>query len=351
MPDPIACERFAAQVISWQIKHGRHDLPWQHGRDPYAIWISEVMLQQTQVATVIAYYRRFLQRFPDVVSLASASLDDVLRLWSGLGYYSRARNLHAAAVTIVSEHGGRFPRDPYALAQLAGIGRSTAAAIAALAFGEPCAILDGNVKRVLCRCFAIDGDPSSGPVQRSLWKLAERLVPAKAADLYTQGMMDLGATVCTRQRPQCALCPLASDCVASRTDRTDMLPRARARAPLPERAVAMLLLRHGEHVLLERRPAHGIWGGLWSLPEADVGDDVREHCVRRFGVRAGAVQALPGVRHAFTHYKLSIRPWRIEVRSLGPCVTEGAIAWLSREDAVRAALPSPVRRILEAHEA
>ena len=344
----VGRERFAQRVIAWQEMHGRHDLPWQRRRDPYAVWVSEIMLQQTQVATVIPYYQRFMQRFPDVDSLASASLDEVMQLWSGLGYYSRGRNLHRAAVTVSTEHAGVLPRDPEMLAKLSGIGRSTAAAIAALAFGSPCAILDGNVKRVLCRHFAVAGDPGSGPVERDLWALAEQLVPKTQVDVYTQGMMDIGATVCLRHRPKCAACPLAADCAAHRSGRVNEFPQARSRAPLPERAVAMLLLQHRAEVMLEKRPPHGIWGGLWSLPEADVDQDPLAFCASRFGVSAGEVKALPVVNHGFTHFRLRIQPWHVEVRSLQPEVTEPGTVWLPLQEARGAALPSPVRRILEA---
>ena len=220
---------FARRIIEWQRESGRHDLPWQSSRDPYAIWVSEIMLQQTQVATVVRYYQRFLARFPDIGALARADLDAVLQLWSGLGYYSRARNLHAAAQQLAFRHDGQFPRDPQAIASLPGVGRSTAAAIAALAFGVRGAILDGNVKRVLCRAFGIDADPGASATQRTLWALAEALLPVRDIEAYTQGLMDLGATVCVRSAPRCSLCPLRADCVAARLGRVDELPRARAR--------------------------------------------------------------------------------------------------------------------------
>ncbi|RPI41132.1 MAG: A/G-specific adenine glycosylase, partial [Betaproteobacteria bacterium] len=335
---------FAQRVIDWQGRHGRHDLPWQRSRNPYAVWISEIMLQQTQVATVIPYYQRFLQRFPDVGALASASVDQVMQLWSGLGYYSRARNLHRAANEVAKEHAGVFPHDATSLGKLPGVGRSTAAAIAALAFGSRCAILDGNVKRVLCRYFAVAGDPSSSAVERDLWALAERLVPQAQADVYTQGMMDIGATVCLRQRPKCSLCPLAADCAAHRSGRVDRFPQRRQRAALPEREVAMFVLHHRAEVMLQKRPPHGIWGGLWSLPEADPEHDPVLVCESRFGARAAEVRALPVVKHGFTHFRLRIRPWRIDVRTLAPRAAESGIMWLPLGEARDAALPAPVRR-------
>src|SRR5205823_4188557 len=250
----------AGRLIRWQARHGRHDLPWQQTRDPYRIWLSEVMLQQTQVATVIPYYERFLARFPDVKSLAGAHLDDVLALWSGLGYYSRARNLRAAARILVESWGGRFPRTREALASLPGVGRSTAAAIAVFAFGEREAILDGNVKRVLARHFAVRGFPGERRVVNRLWKLAESQVPEKDVERYTQALMDLGAGVCTRTRPACASCPLRASCEARSEGKAEAYPRPRPRNPVPLRKTAMLLLLRGGEVLLEKRPPAGLWG-------------------------------------------------------------------------------------------
>jgi A/G-specific adenine glycosylase len=304
------------------------------------------MLQQTQVATVIPYYQRFMARFPNVAALAAAPVDDVMQAWAGLGYYSRARNLHRAAGAVVQAHGGRLPASVEALATLAGIGRSTAAAIAALAYGMRSAILDGNVKRVLCRYFAIEGDPASAPVERRLWSLAEALAPAQDIEAYTQGMMDLGATVCIRSRPQCMLCPLQPGCAAFALGRTEELPQARKRKPVPERSVAMLVLRHGAEVLLEKRRPTGIWGGLWSLPEADTGTDLAALCMQRFGVSDAGMSALPELMHGFTHFRLRIQPWRVEVGTLRPGVTEPGCVWLPLDEARSAALPVPIRKIL-----
>ena len=343
-----ARRRFAARVVAWQRIHGRHDLPWQQRRDPYATWVSEIMLQQTQVATVVPYYRRFLRRFPDVQTLAAASVDEVMQLWSGLGYYSRARNLHRAAITVVTRHAGTVPCEREELARLAGIGRSTAGAIAALAYDKPCAILDGNVKRVLCRYFAIAGDPASGAPESRLWALAEKLVSVRSAAVYTQGMMDLGATVCTRQAPQCGRCPLARDCAARRAGRIEDYPQPRVRTRLRERAVSMLLVWHRGRLLLEKRPAHGIWGGLWSLPEADTADNPAAICALRYGIEAARSTPLACVQHGFTHFRLRIEPWHVEVRSVRNFAAESAAAWFTLEEARAAALPAPIRRILEA---
>ncbi len=352
---------FAARLIAWQRAHGRHDLPWQGGDDPYPVWVSEIMLQQTRVETVIPYYHRFMARFPDLASLAAADEDAVLALWSGLGYYARARNLHAAAQQIVARHSGVFPRAFDAILALPGIGRSTAAAIAALAWGEHRAILDGNVRRVLCRVFGIDGWPGEKAVEGRLWTLAEQLLPPSPQPLphgerrgsngnairaYTQGLMDLGATVCTRTRPHCEACPMQDDCAAHRQGRQAELPTARPRKALPERQTAMLLLLHAGEVLLEKRPPTGIWGGLWSLPECAVDADPRE-AARRLGFDVDTAARLPDLTHSFTHFRLHISPWRLEVRRQPQVESPGRL-WLSPDDALQAAIPSLVRRLINA---
>ncbi|HAP27431.1 MAG TPA: A/G-specific adenine glycosylase, partial [Achromobacter sp.] len=261
---------FAPRIVAWQRQHGRHDLPWQNTRDPYRIWLSEIMLQQTQVATVIPYYERFLQRFPDVAALAAASQEDVMPYWAGLGYYARARNLHRCAQEIVRDWDGRFPPTAEAIATLPGIGRSTAAAIAAFSNGERSPILDGNVKRVFTRHFGIAGDPAKREVEQRLWALAHAQVdaaPGLDMAAYTQGLIDLGATLCTRGKPACDRCPVADTCVARREGRQAELPTPKVRKAIPERETCMLVLRHKGAFLLQQRPEPGIWGGLWSLPE------------------------------------------------------------------------------------
>jgi A/G-specific adenine glycosylase len=306
---------FASRIVNWQQRHGRHSLPWQATRDPYRIWLSEIMLQQTQVATVIPYFERFVARFPDLPALAAAHEDDVLALWSGLGYYSRARNLHAAARAIMAGHGGTFPAVPAAIAQLPGIGRSTAAAIAALAFGQPCAILDGNVKRVLTRHGGIAGWPGDKKTETALWTLAESLLPRTAVESYTQGMMDLGALVCTRSQPACSACPVKVDCIAHTQGRTQELPTPRPQKVLPEKQVQMLLLLDRGELMLEKRPSRGIWGGLWSLPELAPGADATAHCRDRFGFVALTQQFHPfqaadptGAAPSRTARQHSVRP-------------------------------------------
>lgn len=338
---------FAAVLTAWQKSHGRHDLPWQNTRDPYAIWVSEIMLQQTQVTAVIPYYLRFMARFPDVAGLALADEDEVLRHWSGLGYYSRARNLHAAARLVMETHGGRFPSELEDILALPGIGRSTAAAIAAFAFGQRQAILDGNVKRVLARCFGIAGWPGHPPVEKNLWEIAESLLPESAIETYTQGLMDLGASVCSRSKPACDDCPMHASCIAHRERRTAELPTSKPRKALPQKDTLMLLLSNGNEILLEKRPASGIWGGMWSLPEADIDADASQIVRERFGLEAELLPALPAFSHSFTHFRLIITPQPMRVGKRPPSAREPGTLWLDREDALGAALPSPIRKLLQ----
>jgi A/G-specific adenine glycosylase len=339
---------FSSRIVRWQQRNGRHTLPWQSScvssRDPYRIWLSEIMLQQTQVATVIPYFERFTARFPDLASLAAAHEDDVLALWSGLGYYSRARNLHAAARILVENHGGAFPSSPEAIAQLPGVGRSTAAAVAALAFSQRCAILDGNVRRVLARHGGIAGWPGDKKVEARLWQLAESLLPQRDIEAYTQGMMDLGALVCTRSQPACSACPVSADCIAHVQHRTAELPAPRPKKALPERQVQMLLLLDRGELMLEKRPSRGIWGGMWSLPELDPEADPAGHCRDRFGFTTQSLQAWPQLSHSFTHFRLHILPVRMELAARRATLP-GQI-WLPPADALDAALPAPVRKLV-----
>ncbi len=338
---------FSALVVAWQRQHGRHDLPWQRTRDPYRIWVSEIMLQQTQVATVIPYYQRFMARFPDVLTLASAEEDEVLSHWSGLGYYARARNLHHAARLVASHPDAGFPRDVAGLMALPGVGRSTAAAIAAFAYGHSQAILDGNVRRVLMRVFAVPGHPGNALVQKVLWSLAESLVPARHIEAYTQGLMDIGATLCTQRQPRCGNCPLGSRCQAYQTGTVSRYPAPKPARLVPERATRMLLIRRGEHLLLEKRPRGGIWGGLWSFPEASLEDDPVASLKARWGLEALSRFTLPPLRHAFTHYRLHIHPLLLSVgRDQGPADGAGLL-WLDRADVEHAAVPTPVRKVLK----
>jgi A/G-specific adenine glycosylase len=347
---PAPKSTVATRVVAWQRAQGRRGLPWQGQRDPYRVWLSEVMLQQTQVSTALAYYERFVAKYPNVAALAAAPLDDVLALWSGLGYYSRARYLHRCAQAVVADHGGAFPRTSTALAELPGIGRSTAAAIAAFCFDERAAILDGNVKRVLARHLGFDADLASAAAQRELWLHADSLLPpAQDMPIYTQGLMDLGATVCLPRQPRCAVCPLHADCVARRSGRTGDLPLKSRRLTRGVRSNALLWLRHRDDVLLVRRPERGVWAGLWSLPEMSDLDSARAHASQW----AGQGIALPPIDHALTHFDWHLQPLRWELAARTGAATRARIAatwsgarWLAQSDALAMSLPSPVRKLL-----
>lgn len=337
---------FATTLIAWQKVNGRHDLPWQNTTDPYAIWVSEIMLQQTQVAAVIGYYAKFMHRFPTIVSLAQATQEEVLQHWSGLGYYSRARNLHHAAQRIMDEHHGAFPQDFESMQALPGIGRTTAAAIASFAFHQIQTILDGNVKRVLSRHFLVEGWPSSPSVEKVLWSLAETLLPQQNMVAYTQGLMDLGATLCTRSQPKCDTCPLQASCAAFQKQRVHELPTPKPRKAIPEKHTTMLILLDGDEVMLEKRPPTGIWGGLWSFPEAE-NTTYPDLALTRFGVTTHAGPPLAQLSHAFTHFKLHIEPRTFYVMQRKSSVAELGQIWLNIDDAIVAAIPTPVRKILQ----
>jgi A/G-specific adenine glycosylase len=350
--DDLADPTFSQAVIDWQRTHGRHTLPWQNTRDAYRVWLSEIMLQQTQVAAVLGYYARFLERFPTVHDLAAAPLEDVMAHWSGLGYYTRARNLHACAIRVVCDYGGVFPADPALLADLPGIGRSTAAAITAFSNGTRAAILDGNVKRVFARVFGVAGYPGEKRIEEGLWRRAEALLPMEGIESYTQGLMDLGATLCTRSKPDCGRCPLQTRCVAFATGRTDELPVRKPKKTTPEKRAAMLVVINDGEVLLEQRPGSGIWGGLLSLPEVDghVGIDVAPDGGMALAARVRAlgeveeVQALLPLVHVFTHYKLHIHPHKVTLAERG--ATPAGHAWVRMADIGDAALPAPVKKLL-----
>ncbi len=336
---------FAARLVRWHKRHGRHDLPWQNTRDPYRVWLSEIMLQQTQVATVVPYYRRFLERFPTLAALAAAPAEEVMALWSGLGYYARARNLHACAQVVMQVHDGNFPRDPAVIAGLPGIGRSTANSIATFCFSASAPIMDGNVKRVLCRAFGIEGYPGSAAVEKHLWSLAGELMPERGGAIYNQAQMDLGAMVCTRARPRCDACPLAEVCFARATGRTAELPERKPRASIPQREATLLVLRHGQRVLVEARPPSGIWGGLLSLPELPAKAEAGAWAAQRYACRVIAVSPAPTFDHAFSHFRLRITPLLMEVEPR-PAAMEPGSSWLALDALADAALPAPVRRLL-----
>jgi A/G-specific adenine glycosylase len=338
----------APRLLAWFDVHGRHDLPWQAERTPYSVWVSEIMLQQTQVATVIPYYERFMRRFPTVGALAAAPLDDVLKLWSGLGYYARARNLHRAAQTIAARFGGEVPARFDDLVDLPGIGRSTAGAIAAQAAGERRPILDGNVKRVLARYHAVDGWPGAPAVQRELWARAEEHTPAERVADYTQAIMELGAMLCTRARPACTVCPLAEDCAACRTGTQAKYPAPRPKRARAHRHVDVLVVRHPDgRVLLERRPASGIWGGLYSLPDLEADEAADVWCERRLGARVSSTRPLVTIEHAFTHFDLDLRPLLLELAAAPAQVADGAErAWLHPSADLTVGVPAPVAELL-----
>lgn len=345
---------FADRLIHWQLEYGRHSLPWQGTRDPFAIWVSEVMLQQTQVSTVIPYYLRFMTNFPNVASLAAAPVEDVLTLWSGLGYYSRGRNLHRAACIIMEQHDGVFPQDTATLQQLPGIGRSTAAAIAAFAFGERCTILDGNVKRILARYLGVSGYPGEKAIEERLWQLAEGLLPVDGSGYqimtsYTQALMDLGSLICVRSRPRCQYCPLQIDCIACQNDLTADLPAPKPRKTLPVKEIVHLILLDHGRVLLEKRATPGIWGGLWCFPEMPVDQNCIGYCEKHLHVRVAMLAELPHLRHTFTHFKLIIQPQLLKSMTDQPGEEndeKNSFLWLTPEQAIQRAIPAPVRKLL-----
>jgi len=339
---------FAASLVDWHARHGRHDLPWQRRRTAYRVWVSEIMLQQTQVATVIPYYERFMQRFPDIASLAAAPLDEVLHLWSGLGYYARARNLHRAAVYVADRYGGRFPDGFDAVASLPGIGRSTAGAILALSSGARFPILDGNVRRVLSRHFGVEGSTSDRDILQKMWDLSDECTPTEHVDTYTQAVMDLGATVCVRRKPSCATCPVSVTCVARRDGRQHELPSPKPARKRALRQVFMLAaVREDGDVLLERRPERGVWGGLWCLPEfgsATEAADYAQHALQ--GAAARPVPLAP-VEHAFTHFDLVITPLLAHCSGNALAPDPRQIQWYRAREPAKLGLPAPIRLLLE----
>ncbi|MDN3922381.1 A/G-specific adenine glycosylase [Roseateles violae] len=331
---------FADLLIAWQRRHGRNELPWQNTRDPYRVWLSEIMLQQTQVTTVLGYYQRFLERFPTVVALAVASLDEVLALWAGLGYYSRARNLHACARAVAEQHGGEFPRSAAELQQLPGIGRSTAAAIAAFAFSERVAILDGNVKRVLSRLLAFDGDLASAAEEKRLWRHAEALLPAREIGRYTQGLMDLGAGICSVRAPQCLLCPVSELCAGRAEGEPGRYPIKTKKLKRGRRENWWLWLESEGRVLLQQRPAQGVWAGLWSLPMFDD-----EPALLSEAGRLGAeLEVMPRIEHALTHFDWVLHTRRAEIEA-APALPAGG-EWVARERLADYALPAPLKKMI-----
>lgn len=349
-PDSLctpADDSFSRRLIDWQRRHGRHDLPWQNTRDAYRIWLSEIMLQQTQVSTVIPYYERFLDRFPGIAELAAAPLESVLELWSGLGYYARARNLHRCAQALLADHGGAFPQAPERIAELPGIGRSTAAAIAAFCFGERAAILDGNVKRVLTRAFGIADDLSEARHERALWQRAEALLPttdpARHMPIYTQGLMDLGASICSQRRPACTVCPLVDVCVAARAGEPERYPVKTRRTARRQATLWLLHAQAGQgRVWLVQRPAKGIWARLFCLPLFESDEALMASLPA--SARADAV-LWPAFRHVLTHRDLDIHI--VSARLGAHDLADAAGRWFGADEWPALGLPAPIRRFLQ----
>jgi A/G-specific adenine glycosylase len=341
---------FTAALLRWFDVHGRHNLPWQQNPTPYRVWVSEVMLQQTQVAAVISYYERFMRGFPTVQELAAADEDAVLHLWTGLGYYARARNLRKCAQVLVTRHGGEFPASIDEVTALPGIGRSTAGAILALSRGERHPILDGNVKRVLARVFGIAGDPGSASVLAELWTQADACTPSDRVAAYTQAIMDLGATLCTRARPACTVCPMSGFCVAAREGRQAELPGRKVKRTRGSREATLLIAESGvegsRSILLERRPAPGIWGGLWSPPQFESEGAALEWCRMELGESEVEAQRLAPIEHAFTHFDLRLNPVRVRCRA-GLGVSEGGRLWYQLDAPPKVGLPQPIRQLFE----
>ncbi|MGV8960377.1 MAG: A/G-specific adenine glycosylase [Stenotrophomonas sp.] len=348
----MSVDIFATRLLAWFDDHGRHDLPWQHPRTPYRVWLSEIMLQQTQVATVIPYFLRFLQAFPTLPDLAAADNDAVMAQWAGLGYYARARNLHAAAKRCVELHGGDLPRDADALHALPGIGRSTAGAILSQAWNDRFAILDGNVKRVLTRYHGIAGYPGQPAIEKQLWALAEQhvaLVPDRRLADYTQAQMDFGATLCTRARPACILCPLQRDCVAYARGLVQALPTPKPAKELPEREARALLLEDAQgRILLQKRPPTGIWASLWTLPQAETDSELRQWFAGNLHGTYDNAEELPLIVHTFSHYRLHLQPLHLRKVALRERVGDNeALRWVPRAALSSLGLPAPIRKLLD----
>ena len=339
---------FASKLLDWYDHHGRKTLPWQIDRDPYRVWISEIMLQQTQVTAVIPYFLRFMERFPSVASLAAGEADEVMHYWSGLGYYARARNLHRAAQHIEQQHDGEFPSTLEAVMALPGIGRSTAGAILSFCFGQRHPILDGNVKRVLTRFYAIPGYPGTRKVENKLWRLADQLTPANRIEDYTQAIMDLGAMLCVRGRPDCLNCPLNPDCTAYKQGTWDQFPTRKPKKIKPCRTATMLVLVNGDRsVMLEKRPPSGIWGGLWSLPELPQECVAEEYIRSRFGLAPKKDMDLPSMRHGFTHFDLVITPVKFTVSTMDDCTMDAEeYLWYNVSDPQSVGLPAAINKLL-----
>lgn len=342
-------ESFIAEaLVEWHSRQGRHDLPWQRDRTPYRVWVSEIMLQQTQVVTVVPYYERFMQRFPGVLSLADAPIDEVLHLWAGLGYYARGRNLHRAAVQIRDEFGGEFPTSFDDVASLPGIGRSTAGAILALSRGKRFPILDGNVKRVLSRFFGVQGDLAERANMDRLWELAEQCTPNQRVDVYTQAIMDLGATICVRRKPLCDYCPLSERCYARYTGRQLEIPAPRRVRERRTRHVFMLVaMKPDGSILLQRRPESGVWGGLWCLPEFGTDVEARGYAQQHLSQARLQPQPLEPIEHAFTHFNLIVAPLLASCEGFAGVMEGTDTVWYNHREPIAVGMPAPIKTLLE----
>lgn len=345
--------QFRKLILQWFDAHGRKHFPWQQNKTPYRVWISEIMLQQTQVNTVIPYYEKFMQRFPDVLTLANAHEDEVLHSWAGLGYYSRARNLHRAAKMILNEFAGQFPDNFEGLLKLPGIGRSTAGAILSIAYNQAAAILDGNVKRVLARFHGITQPINEKNIENQLWALAESYLDVKRMADYTQAMMDLGATLCTRSKPDCHPCPLIKHCSAHQQNITELIPQKKSTKKIPTRSATFLIFKYQDNILLQKRPSTGIWGGLWSFPEIAGEIDkknIHAYCKENFNIKAVNLQTLTSFRHTFSHYHLDIYPVVLTIKRLSDKFSNMEAAkqiWYNPSKASTMGLPKPIQIILE----
>jgi A/G-specific adenine glycosylase len=339
---------FSNQLLAWFDLYGRKDLPWQQQVTPYHVWLSEIMLQQTQVSTVIPYYQRFTEQFNTINSLAEAAVDDVLALWTGLGYYARARNLHKAAIIMAQQHNGNMPNNFDELIALPGVGRSTAGAILTLAYHQQFAILDGNVKRVLSRYFAIDGWPGKKDIENQLWTKAEQLLPKQRIAHYIQAQMDLGATVCTRSKPQCESCPLKLNCLAFEHGQPTLYPTSKSKKSIPSRQTHWLIVQNGSaEILLQQRPSQGIWGGLWSFPEVENEDELDYHRQQLNLIEKSKVKLID-INHIFSHFKLTIHPYLIQCEQQTNHVAENNnLSWYKISDALRLGLPAPVKTVIQ----
>ncbi|RPH30874.1 adenine DNA glycosylase [Buttiauxella warmboldiae] len=338
--------QFSHRVLDWYQKYGRKTLPWQREKTPYKVWLSEVMLQQTQVATVIPYFERFMERFPTVTDLAHAPLDEVLHLWTGLGYYARARNLHKAAQMVANQHNGLFPETFEEVAALPGVGRSTAGAILSLSLGKHFPILDGNVKRVLARCYAIPGWPGKKDVEKKLWEISERVTPAEGVSQFNQAMMDLGAMVCTRSQPKCELCPINNICIAYANNSWASYPGKKPKVTIPERTGYFLMMQHQQSILLAQRPAVGLWGGLYCFPQFTTEEELRDWLAQR-QIPADNLTQLNAFRHTFSHFHLDIVPMWLPVLSFSGCMDEGTALWYNLAQPPSVGLAAPVERLLQ----